>query len=53
MSGQVSPICSVTPKVSIVAGPGRFLLTSVTVGAGRDLIHATYVNVSRGICDHY
>ena len=32
--------------LAIFSGPGRFTITSVTVGAGRDLINVTFVQVS-------
>ena len=39
--------------VAIFSGPGRFTITSVTVGAGRDLINVTFVQVSHVTCDDY
>ena len=39
--------------MAIFAGPGQFTITSVTVGAGRDLINVTFVQVSHVKCDDY
>ena len=38
---------------AIFSGPGRFTITSVTVGAGHDLINVTFVQVSHVTCDDY
>ena len=39
--------------VAIFSGPGQFTITSVTVGAGHDLINVTFVQVSHVTCDDY
>ena len=51
---SVSAPCAMFSTMSaIFSGPGRFTITSVTVGAGRDLINVTFVQVSHVICDDY
>ena len=50
---SVSPICSVTLMKAIFSGPGRFTITSVTVGADHDLINVTFVQVCHVTCDDY
>ena len=50
---QCWPFSSVTLMKAIFSGPGRFTITSVTVGAGRDLINVTFVQVSHVTCDDY
>ena len=47
------PFAVFTLMVAIFSGPGRFTITSVTVGAGRDLINVTFVQVSHVTCDDY
>ena len=37
--------------MAIFSGPGRFTIINVTVGAGRDLINVTFVQVSHVMCD--
>ena len=50
---QCWPFSSVTLMKVIFSGPGRFTITSVTVGAGRDLINVTFVQVSHVTCHDY
>ena len=45
--------CAVFSTIAIFSGPGRFTITSVTVGAGHDLINVTFVQVSHVTCDDY
>ena len=50
---QLHVQCFLATMVAIFSGPGRFTITSVTVGAGHDLINVTFVQVSKVICDDY
>ena len=38
--------CMFSLMTAIFSGPGQFTITSVSVGAGRDLINVTFVQVS-------
>ena len=49
---QCWPFSSVTLMKAIFSGPGRFTITSVTVGAD-DLINVTFVQVRHVTCDDY
>ena len=43
--------CMFSLMMTIFSGPARFTITSVTVGAGRNLINVTFVQVSHVTCD--
>ena len=38
--------CVFTLMTAIISGPGRFIITSVAVGADHDLINVTFIQVS-------